>query len=119
RFRHLHPAVTGFSENAMAALKACAWPGNVRQLQNAIEHAMSYEKESTVIDVQDLPSSVTKPKSVQISDGLDEEVTVFKRERVERALADGGWDFEIAAAKLGYTSSYLYRLVQKLKIRRP
>jgi DNA-binding NtrC family response regulator len=33
-------SVTGFSDEALAALEAHAWPGNVRELQNTIERAV-------------------------------------------------------------------------------
>ncbi len=34
-----HKQIDGVDEEALAALKSCPWPGNVRQLRNVIERA--------------------------------------------------------------------------------
>ena len=44
-------------DDALVLLKGCAWPGNVRQLENAIEHAVAFA-EGAVVTVQDLPPEV-------------------------------------------------------------
>ena len=44
-------------DDALALLKGYPWPGNVRQLENAIEHAVAYA-EGAVVTVQDLPPEV-------------------------------------------------------------
>lgn len=42
-------AIPRFSQRALAALDAYAWPGNIRELKNVVERAV-YRSESTVID---------------------------------------------------------------------
>ncbi len=49
---------TGFSDAALAALRACPWPGNVRQLLNEIERAVILA-DGPLIDVQHLRVAVT------------------------------------------------------------
>ena len=39
--RHTHKPIVGFSERALRVLTSFAWPGNVRQLQNAVERAVA------------------------------------------------------------------------------
>jgi transcriptional regulator with PAS, ATPase and Fis domain len=63
----------------MRRLMAYHWPGNVRQLENAIERAVAFTVGRSQIDVGDLPteiqqaqepaltSSVTLPKTASIS----------------------------------------------------
>ncbi len=46
--------VTGIDDDALVLLKACPWPGNVRQLENAIERAVVIV-EGTVVTVAELP----------------------------------------------------------------
>ena len=46
--------VTGFSGGAMARINACAWPGNLRELRNAIERAVILSLQD-VIEADDLP----------------------------------------------------------------
>mgnify|MGYP003694153841 CR=1 FL=1 len=48
-------AVEGLSNEALSALEAYDWPGNVRQLRNAIERAVVLAR-GPVLDLTDLPS---------------------------------------------------------------
>lgn len=51
--------ITGLSAESMNALKAHAWPGNIRELENVIEHAFVIESEKE-ISVESLPESILK-----------------------------------------------------------
>ncbi len=51
--------VRGITPRALEALTKYDWPGNIRELKNAIENAMIF-CDSDVIDIQHLPSDVTK-----------------------------------------------------------
>jgi transcriptional regulator with GAF, ATPase, and Fis domain len=44
-------------EDALRLLSQCNWPGNIRQLENVIEHAVVLA-ESSVIQVDDLPAEI-------------------------------------------------------------
>jgi DNA-binding NtrC family response regulator len=52
--------ITGFEEEALAALEAYAWPGNVRELQNVIERACALT-DSELVRRRDLPDYVLAP----------------------------------------------------------
>lgn len=54
-----HKQVEGFTEAARRALFAYDWPGNIRELRNAVESAVVLCR-GKEIDVDDLPPSVTK-----------------------------------------------------------
>ena len=71
------PAIT-VSQEAMRRLMAYSWPGNVRQLENAIERAVAFSAGRPQIDVADLPSEIQQaqepalPSTVSLpEDGLD------------------------------------------------
>jgi two-component system response regulator PilR (NtrC family) len=48
------------SQDAMRRLMAHAWPGNVRQLENAVERALAFSQGRGQLDVQDLSADVPK-----------------------------------------------------------
>lgn len=50
-----HGRGLAFSQGAMRRLMAYAWPGNVRQLENAIERAVALSSGRPQIEVSDLP----------------------------------------------------------------
>jgi DNA-binding NtrC family response regulator len=52
--------VTGFTPEAMAALRAFPWPGNVRSLENTVERAVLFAHRS-FISVEDLPEKIRQP----------------------------------------------------------
>jgi two-component system response regulator HydG len=50
--------ITGIVPEAMALLQAHSWPGNIRELENVIEHAFVIESEDQ-IHVESLPAAVS------------------------------------------------------------
>jgi two-component system response regulator PilR (NtrC family) len=48
----------GVSQDAMRKLMAHAWPGNVRQLENAVERALAFSQGRGQIDVHDLSPEI-------------------------------------------------------------
>jgi transcriptional regulator with PAS, ATPase and Fis domain len=46
------------SQDAMRKLMAYAWPGNVRQLENAVERALAFSQGRGQIDIQDLSPDI-------------------------------------------------------------
>src|SRR5450432_4261715 len=52
--------ISGFTDQARTALQQHSWPGNIRELRNAIERAVILSSQS-VLGVADLPLSVGPP----------------------------------------------------------
>lgn len=96
---------TGFTPAAVAALQQFSWPGNVRQLENAIQRAVLVA-EGTMIDVGDLPFTSTKEESVEkeIFGGLE----AMERQAIVEALKQTSGNKTAAAAMLGVTRQTLY-----------
>jgi transcriptional regulator with PAS, ATPase and Fis domain len=111
---------TVVSQEAMRRLMAYNWPGNVRQLENAIERAVAMLAGRTRIEAADLPpdlQSVTAvaPPSLDLpEDGLDLAALVARIERdlIERALVRTGNNKGAAARMLSLKRT---TLVEKLK----
>ena len=110
---------------AEAAVRAYDWPGNVRQLLNALERALVLADDG-VITVDDLPREISGPKTPSPAvptepndDALPaasaEPVTLADRERqaVEAAIAEAHGNKAAAARKLGVHRRKLYRLIEK------
>ena len=109
------------SQQAMRRLMAYHWPGNVRQLENAIERAVALSGGRTQIEVADLPAEVQSASEVSVSpdvslpgDGLDLDAYVgnIERELIYRALEKSGGNKGQAAKLLSLKRT---TLVEKLK----
>ena len=114
------PPVT-VSQDAMRRLMAYHWPGNVRQLENAIERALAMIGSRTQIEVADLPPDLqttgetsSKPSLDLPADGIDLPALVgqIEKDMIARALARTEQNKGAAARLLGLKRT---TLVEKLK----
>src|SRR6195256_3386916 len=67
--RSARPPLT-VSQEAMRRLMAYAWPGNVRQLENAIERAFALSAGRTQIELSDLPPEVQQAQELALSSAI-------------------------------------------------
>jgi DNA-binding NtrC family response regulator len=109
------------SQGAMRRLMAYAWPGNVRQLENAIERAFALSAGRSQLELSDLPAEVQQAQELALSsaitlpaDGLDLErfVDGIERELIQRSLERTGGNKGQAARLLNLKRT---TLVEKLK----
>ncbi len=109
------------SQDAMRRLMAYPWPGNVRQLENAIERALAMIGSRTQIEVADLPADLqsasedpAQPSLDLPEHGLDLPAFVARIEKdiIERALLRTDRNKGAAARLLGLKRT---TLVEKLK----
>jgi DNA-binding NtrC family response regulator len=109
------------SQGAMRALMAYQWPGNVRQLENAIERAVALSAGRREIAVGDLPAEVqTTPETAETpfvefpDDGLDlpAYLATIERDLIQRSLERTGGNRNKAAELLRIKRT---TLVEKLK----
>ena len=109
------------SQDAMRRLMAYAWPGNVRQLENAIERAIAMSGIRPQIEVGDLPADLqatgepmTKPVVELPAGGIDLPALVaqIEKDMIERALSRTEQNKGAAARLLGLKRT---TLVEKLK----
>ena len=92
------PSPMTVSQEAMRRLMAYHWPGNVRQLENAIERAVAFSAGRSQIDLVDLPAEVQQapeaavPTSVTLpEEGLDLGAFIanIERELIQRCRSSG------------------------------
>jgi DNA-binding NtrC family response regulator len=113
------PALT-VAQDAIRHLMAYSWPGNVRQLENAIERAVAINAGRPQIDVADLPVEIQQaepalPSTVSLPEGgldLDAFIAHIERELIERSLERTGGNKGRAAKLLNLKRT---TLVEKLK----
>ena len=116
------PSLT-VSQEAMRALMAYGWPGNVRQLENAIERASAFRGGRGQIEVADLPPEIasipveTATPGVVLPDaGLDLEALIanIERDLIERALERTNSNKNRAAQLLHLKRTTLVEKIKRL-----
>jgi len=101
---------------AMQALLAYDWPGNIRELRNTIERAVVLV-DGEVITIHDLTDKFRTLDIEGVStSSLRQALDHFEMEYVRRSLAENKGNKEATAAKLGIDLATLYRKLKKLKI---
>jgi transcriptional regulator with PAS, ATPase and Fis domain len=98
-------AVSHVSSEAMALLLDHPWPGNVRQLQNAIEHALVLAGGGEINPVH-LPNSIQKQAQ---SDSGGVSLADKERKAIEAALTRNHGNRARTAAELGISTTTLWR----------
>jgi two-component system response regulator HydG len=59
QLRNPKTGATNFSDEALEFLRSYSWPGNIRELRNAVEHALAVTREDT-ITAGDLPAALRR-----------------------------------------------------------
>ncbi len=94
RFLEKHAASLGrlpppLSDEARAALTAYAWPGNARQLSNALERALVLKVSEGALSLADLPPEIVAPRqgaASTVGRTLGELVATLEREQIVLAM---------------------------------
>ncbi len=117
------PVIKGITKPALEMLLRYQWKGQVRELQNVIEHAMIFcDKE--YIDVIHLPVHIQQSTTFSNGNGhehcsediLKKNVRNFERTYIMQTLRKHQFDKEKTAKELGISLSSLYRKMEELNI---
>ena len=93
---------TRLSDEARAALGAHSWPGNIRELRNALESAAILSDEG-VIERRHLALHTRPPASASPHD-----LPAMERQKIEDVLRQTDWNKSKTARLLGLTRTQLY-----------
>ena len=109
----------GISEEAAAAIRAYAWPGNLRELRNAIERAVIMAK-GNKINLEDLPAELrsrtapsTKGNGTPLEVGALVSMEKLEEAHLRKVLERTG-NLAEAAEVLGIDQATLYRKRKKI-----
>ena len=108
------------SEEAMEILKEYQYPGNVRELENLIEHAFVCCQGDTILP-EHLPQDMFEAGNLLINRALDGEkpLMALEREMLVRLLQKNGWRLKRCAERLGISRTTLWRKLKQFNINRP
>lgn len=108
--------ITDISPDALAILMSHDYPGNIRELENIIEHAFVL-CQGTVINIDNLPENIrpkeTKPLAKLTS--IDDLEAVY----ISEVLKKNNWNRKKTAEELGIHKTTLWRKMKKLGIHHP
>ena len=111
--RHYRKNVDGFEDKARRALAEFSWPGNIRELDHAIERAVLMVQ-GKMIRVSDLGLRAATEDGV----GTLEDMNLEEVERllIQKALARYNGNVSHAAKALGLSRSALYRRLERYRL---
>ncbi len=118
----------GFSEAAAARLNAYHWPGNIRELRNVVERSV-YRMENPASPLHDIiidpfgtfsappaappPDEPREVPAASLAGGFREQVDVYERNLVQRALLQARFSQKQAAAALDLSYHQFRGLLKK------
>jgi DNA-binding NtrC family response regulator len=105
-----HKTVRSISDGAMSRLKRYAWPGNIRELQHAIERAVIMTDSDTLQESDFLFGRSGSNQSAN-SDTLN--LDEVEKTAISKALQLHNGNISKAAEELGLTRASLYRRMEK------
>jgi DNA-binding NtrC family response regulator len=100
RARH---AVAAVSDAAMSALRAYPWPGNIRELRNAIFESLVGKRAGTELLLGDLPARIVRgesPPPLRAPSAARDDETVVDAAAIQRAIEAGRFDLQDAREAL-------------------
>ncbi len=114
------------AEDALAALNAYLWPGNIRQLRNVLRTAAAL-CEDQIIQLDNLPVEIANPSSccsmrnipnagatlAQMAQNAASGLGHAEREALLSELDRHNWNVTNTAAGLGFSRNTLYRKMRK------
>ena len=107
----------GADDEVIRTLMSLPWKGNVRELDNVIEHTMILA-DGDRITLKDLPASIVASSQINpaFTYSLKEALRQFEKQHIMRVLEQVSQDRKEAAILLEISLSSLYRKIEELEI---
>lgn len=116
--RNFKRRVTGISAKARQCLSNYDWPGNIRELENALERAVVLGLSELILP-EDLPESLFETESTASGTATKyhDAIREKKRQLIVNAVGESRGSYTQAAKKLGLHPNYLHRLIRNLDLK--
>jgi transcriptional regulator with PAS, ATPase and Fis domain len=109
--------VDGISDETMKYFLDYNWPGNVRQLENTIEHAVVVAQ-GLEIQKKDLPKRIAAKPGKPAQRGPLESLTQLEKQHISNVLKSCNWNIKRSAQVLGINRVTLYNKIKKLNLKK-
>ena len=103
------PNVT-LARQAIMAMQAYHWPGNIREMRNVLERAVLLSKAGDLLEVALADSGGNAPSARG-------SLQAAEREEIQRMLQEQGWNITSTAKLLGISRSGLYTKIKQYDLR--
>jgi len=114
-----HKPVVGVSKEALDSMAAYPWPGNIRELENAVERGVILCK-GEYITLNDLPPSLSHDNLGQQKVGpivsLRDEMNRYEKQIIEEALGRNGFNRNKTCRMLKINRTTLYNKMRRYSI---
>jgi transcriptional regulator with GAF, ATPase, and Fis domain len=112
-----HRSFKGIAAEARELLMKYSWPGNIRELENAIEHAIVLGLTNEILS-DDLPDTLLEEQSAGLAAArYHNTLSQTKKQLVLTALDETNGNYVEAARLLGIHPKYLHRLIRNLNLK--
>ncbi|TYP93671.1 two-component system, NtrC family, response regulator PilR [Fodinibius salinus] len=117
--KELKRNLKGITSEAMSAMMAYEWKGEVRELENVIERAVLLS-DHEYLQLENLPGAIRNVSGTEDidmdSERLEEAVRVFEKHHIKSMLKRTDGNKSEAARLLGIDPSTLYRKMERLEL---
>ncbi len=116
--RKMNKTINGFSDEALGMLTSYGYPGNIRELENIVEHAVSMAS-GPIVQVENLPEDLTEYDvyTFHKSDDRLKSLEEVEREYIRWVLDRVGNRKAEAARVLGIDRTSLYRKLKRFEFK--
>lgn len=116
----LHTNVVNIADDVLDIFNRYPWPGNIREMENALEHAVNFCESRTLLP-DHLPQYLIVPTPSPITaaqeQSLDNARMETEKALITKALSEANGNKSLAASQLNIHRSVLYRKLDKYQIR--
>lgn len=113
--RNYHKEIEGCSPQVLDLLVNYDWPGNIRQLEHAMEHAFVVTAgDKKAITIENLPLEIAEHKQTRLVYTSNEFDSIDEKTKISNALAQANGNKAETARILGITRAGLYKKIKRL-----